>query len=67
MTPATSGAAIDALALRLVGQPLTAPHKLALQTYLGEPATKAYANSRAKSYLAGLVVLILDSPYHALR
>jgi uncharacterized protein (DUF1800 family) len=67
VTPATSGAAIDALALRLVGQPLTAADKQTLQSYLGELPTKAYASSKAKSWLAGLVVLILDSPYHALR
>lgn len=65
--PATSGAAIDLLAQTVVGQPLTATDRQTLSTYLGEPATTPYASSRAKSMLAGLVILLLDSPYHALR
>jgi uncharacterized protein (DUF1800 family) len=66
-TPATSGAAIDLLAQRLVGQSLSATDQATLQTYLGEAATVPYATSKAKNNLAGLVILLLDSPYHALR
>jgi uncharacterized protein (DUF1800 family) len=65
--PATSGAAIDLLAARLVGQPLSSTDRQTLLTYLGESAATPYATSKAKSMLAGLVILLLDSPYHALR
>ena len=66
-TPATSGDAIDILARNVVGQVLSSTDKQTLQTYLGEAATKPYANSNAKQLLAGLVVLLLDSPYFAAR
>jgi Protein of unknown function (DUF1800) len=66
-TPATSGAAIDQLATQLVGQTLATADKQTLLTYLGDQAGTPYATSKAKSMLAGLIVLLLDSPYHALR
>jgi hypothetical protein len=67
VTPATAGAAIDALSNTLVGQPVSAAHKQTLLTYVGDAATTAYASSRTKSTLAGLAVLLLDSPYFATR
>jgi uncharacterized protein (DUF1800 family) len=65
--PATAGAAITALANRLVGQPLTAADQQTLLDYTGDAAATPWSGSHARSMLAGLVVLILDSPYHALR
>jgi hypothetical protein len=66
-TPATSGDAIDLLAATLLGQSINATDKQTLLTYLGEPATTQYARSRAQPMLLGLAILLLDSPYHALR
>ncbi len=66
-TPATSGDAIDILSRNLVGQVLSSTDRQTLSTYLGEAATKPYATSNAKQMLAGLVVLLLDSPYFAAR
>jgi uncharacterized protein (DUF1800 family) len=65
--PATSGAAITQLSVRLVGTPLPAAHQQALQTFLGEPASTPLAQSTLRWYLGHLVPLILDSPEFALR
>lgn len=65
--PATSGAAIAALCVRLAGSKLPAAHLQALQTFLGEPATTPLAQSKLRWLLAHLVPLILDSPQFALR
>jgi len=66
-TPATSGAAIDALAVRLIGTTLPTAHSQALQTFLGEPASTPLAKSQLRWNLGHLVPLILDAPHHALR
>ncbi len=65
--PATSGAAITALCIRLTGSRLPAAHQQALQTFLGEPASTPLAKSALRWYLAHLVPLILDAPEFALR
>jgi len=65
--PATSGAAIAALCVRLTGTLLPTASLQALQTFLGEPASTPLADSRLRWYLAHLVPLILDSPQFALR
>ncbi|HTZ44117.1 MAG TPA: DUF1800 domain-containing protein [Jatrophihabitans sp.] len=65
--PATSGAAITALCVRLAGSPLPAAHRQALQTFLGEPASTPLAQSKLRWLLGHLVPLILDSPQFALR
>ena len=67
VTPATTGDAIDVLSLNVVGQVLSTGDKQTFLTYLGEPASTAYAKSNAKQMLAGIVVLLLDSPYFAAR
>ncbi|MFL6162803.1 MAG: DUF1800 domain-containing protein [Jatrophihabitantaceae bacterium] len=66
-TPATSGAAIATLCVRLTGSLLPAAHLQALQTFLAEPASTPLAKSSLRWYLAHLVPLILDSPAFALR
>jgi hypothetical protein len=66
-TPATSGAAITALARRLTGSPLAARHQDALQTFLGEPAGTALDDSTMRWLAQPLVALMLDGPHHALR
>ena len=66
-TPTTSGDAIDVLSRNLVGQVLSTADRQTLLTYLGEAATVPYASSKAKQNIAGLVVLLLDSPYFAAR
>jgi hypothetical protein len=55
------------LSRNLVGQVLSSADRQTLSTYLGEVATVPYASSKAKNNLAGLVVLLLDSPYFAAR
>lgn len=65
--PATSGAAITALCVKLTGAPLPPEHQAALQTFLNEPASTPLAKSQLRWYLGHLVPLILDSPQFALR
>jgi hypothetical protein len=65
--PRTSGEAVDALTRRLTGASFSAPHRLALQRFLGEPATTPIAKSMLRWLLPHLVPLILDGPHHALR
>ena len=65
--PATSGAAIKALSIRLLGAEMPTFQQAALQTFLNEPATTPLAQSNLRWYLDHLVPLILDSPYHAKR
>ncbi len=65
--PATSGAAITALCVRLAGSPLPAAHQQALQTFLNEPASTPLGKSMLRWYLDHLIPLILDSPEFALR
>jgi uncharacterized protein DUF1800 len=64
--PATTGAYLDALAARLLYQPLRAGERAALLKFLG-----AGEGSRADATLGGklphLAPLLLDSIYHALR
>jgi hypothetical protein len=65
--PTTSGQAIAALALQLLGSPLPDSHQAALQTFLGEPASTPMASSQLRWYLPHVIPLILDAPQHALR
>ncbi len=65
--PATTSDAIDAVSLNLVGQVLSTRDKQTVLTYLGEAATTAYAKSKVASNLGGVAVLLLDSPYFAMR
>ncbi|MCW2494289.1 DUF1800 domain-containing protein [Jatrophihabitans sp.] len=66
-TPATSGAAIDALTKRLTGMTFSTSHRSALQGFLAEPSTTPLANSVLQWNLEPLVALILHGPHHALR
>lgn len=65
--PATSGAAVTALARRLTGMTFSAAHLSALQTFLGEPASTTYSRSVLGWMTPTLASLILDGPHHALR
>jgi uncharacterized protein (DUF1800 family) len=67
--PATHGGLVDALATRLVGAPLSAPHRAALTAFSGkQPASPLKAtDSAVKGNFPYLVALILDSPYFAVR
>lgn len=67
--PATHGALVDALALRLVFRPLSTTHRAAILTYLqvtaGTPVTTSSAATTWR--LPRIVALVLDSPYFQLR
>jgi uncharacterized protein (DUF1800 family) len=65
--PATVGAYLDALALRLTMQPIPAAHRTALLKFMGyTDSTKVKTPSLSGK--VGLVVpLLLDSVYHTLR
>ncbi|WP_433617348.1 DUF1800 domain-containing protein [Dactylosporangium sp. CA-139114] len=67
--PATHGAFVDALARRLVGQPLAPAHSAALLSFLGKAATAPLkaTDAAATGRLPHLIALILDSPYHLYR
>ena len=65
--PATSGAAIRAVAQHLTGTTLRAADLAALQTFLAEPASTPMARSNLRWYVDHLVPLILDGPFHAKR
>ena len=66
-TATTSGEAIRKLGVRLTGAELSAAHRAALQTFLGESATTPLARSTLRWLLQPLIALILDGPHHALR
>lgn len=66
-TPATSGAAIKSLTTSITGTKWTSAHLTALQTFMGEPASTAIAQSRMQWLRDPLIGLILDSPQFALR
>lgn len=65
--PATSGAAVSALCVRVLGSKPPAAHLAALQTFLNEPASTPMSKSSLRWYLGDLVSLMLDAPQHALR
>ncbi|GAA3452750.1 DUF1800 domain-containing protein [Dactylosporangium matsuzakiense] len=67
--PATHGAFVDAIATRLVGQPLAAQHSAALLGFLGKTATTPLkaTDPAAAGRLPHLIALILDSPYFLYR
>ncbi|WP_433076216.1 DUF1800 domain-containing protein [Dactylosporangium sp. CA-052675] len=67
--PATHGAFVDALAGRLVGQPLAPAHSAALLSFLGKAASAPLkaTDAAATGRLPHLIALILDSPYHLYR
>ncbi len=65
--PATTGAYLDALAVRLVGQPMRAADRAALLTFLGVPESAPVKSPDLGGKLQYVVPLILDSVYHALR
>jgi uncharacterized protein (DUF1800 family) len=65
--PKTSGAALDALTLRLTGQRFSPAHKAALQKLLGEPASTPLARSSLRWMLSNVVPMILHAPHHALH
>jgi hypothetical protein len=72
--PATHGALLDALALRLVQRKLSAVQKSAVCVLLSDagttvtPGTRLTAQSAAVGWrLPYVVALILDSPQHSLR
>ena len=65
--PATVGAYLDALAARLVFQPLTAPQKSALLTFLGAGDGSKATDATLGGKVSQAAPLILDSLSHALR
>ena len=67
--PATYGGLIDALARRLFGRSLPAPHVSALAAFFGKtPGTALKPSESAVGWrLPQLVALLLDSPYFAVR
>jgi uncharacterized protein (DUF1800 family) len=65
--PPTVGAYVDALAQRLLFQPLGAPQRKALLGFLGVPETAQPKNPTLDGKLQHLTPLFLDSIYHALR
>jgi uncharacterized protein (DUF1800 family) len=65
--PTTNGAYLDALAVRLVGQPMRPQDKSALLTFLGVADNAPVKGTNLGGKLQYVVPLILDSVYHALR
>ncbi|HET9518701.1 MAG TPA: DUF1800 domain-containing protein [Actinoplanes sp.] len=67
--PATYGAFVDALALRLFGRKLAPAHTAALTAFYGKtPASALKPGDRAVGWaLPYLVALMLNSPYFAVR
>ena len=67
--PATHGALIDALAQRVLFQPVSATGRDAICTFLGKTAASPLkAGDPAVSYkLAYVIALLLDSVHHAMR
>jgi uncharacterized protein (DUF1800 family) len=65
--PATVGGYVDALAQRLLFQPLGAAQRKALLGFLGVPETAPPKNPTLDGKLQHLAPLFLDSIYHALR
>ncbi len=66
-TPATAGAAVDALSMRLVGQRLPAAQRGALLTFLGATDATPVTSADLGGQLDDLAALLFDSIYHALR
>jgi uncharacterized protein (DUF1800 family) len=67
--PATFGALVDALAVRLFGRTMHPAHTAAATALFGKTPTEALrANHKAVTWAAGyLVALLLDSPYFTVR
>jgi uncharacterized protein (DUF1800 family) len=65
--PATVGGYLDALAQRLLFQPLSAAQRQTMLAFLGVAETAAPKNPTLDGKLAHLAPLFLDSIYHALR
>jgi uncharacterized protein (DUF1800 family) len=65
--PGTVGGYLDALAQRLLFQPLTAAQRQALLTFLDATDATVPKNTTLSGKLAHLAPLFLDSIYHALR
>ena len=67
--PATYGGLMDALARRLIGTTLSAPHTAALAGFFGKQPTSPLKATDAAvgGTFAYLVALVLDSPYFSVR
>ncbi|MFC7550624.1 DUF1800 domain-containing protein [Plantactinospora sp. GCM10030261] len=65
--PPTAGQYLDALAARLLQQPLAAKDRAALLAFLGAKDGSAVRNASLGGRVDKLVPLLLDSIYHALR
>ncbi len=65
--PPTVGGYLDALAVRLVGQPMRSQDKATLLQFLGLAENAAVPSANLGNKLQYVVPLILDSVYHALR
>jgi uncharacterized protein (DUF1800 family) len=65
--PATVGGYLDGLAQRLLFQPLSAPQRQTLLTFLGVADNAPTKNPTLDGKLQHLAPLFLDSIYHALR
>jgi uncharacterized protein (DUF1800 family) len=66
-TPATYGAAVDALSVRLVGQKLPTAQRQALLTFLGAADGTRVTRADLNWQLNSLAPLLFDSIFHALR
>ncbi len=66
-TPATVGGYLDALAGRLLFQPLRPADRAALLAFMGTGARAKVKNAQLGGWIAHLVPLILDSFAHGLR
>ena len=69
ITPATHGAAVDTIALRLFGRTLLTEHRAAALTFLGVAANDPVTSDSGilRWDLEPVVALLLDSPYHLTR
>ncbi|RKR88158.1 uncharacterized protein (DUF1800 family) [Micromonospora pisi] len=65
--PPTTGQYLDALAARLLQQPLAAKDRQALLTFLGSKEGTTVKNATLGGKIEHLAPLFLDSIYHALR
>ncbi|HVE99025.1 MAG TPA: DUF1800 domain-containing protein [Mycobacteriales bacterium] len=65
--PATAGALVDRLVVRLTFQQVAPAHRAALLRYLGMKADARVAANVARNQAPGLAALILSSPYVGVR
>jgi uncharacterized protein (DUF1800 family) len=67
LMPATVGAYLDTISMRLLHQPMLAAHKGALHAFLGTDDATPVKTITLNNKIQHVVPLVLDSVYHALR